>query len=207
MKGLFVSSLPATAPRVARRALLGGLVAAPLLIAGCAPSSTESAGTADGTLLRDLGFEGAEAREIIDQLEALPLEQRPAGDLAAVRPFELVLSDESGREARLPLPEDEFYLSLAPFLTTTHDCHFHSLTTCIGELRSQDLEVQVTDDRGAAVLEETVTTNPNGFLGLWLPRESELTLTCAQQGMSGSASISTSGEEAATCLTTLRMTA
>lgn len=202
-----MSLLPSPTPGVARRALLGGLALAPLVLAGCTSTSKDSASSPEGTLLRDLGFEKMEAREIIDQLEALAIDERPADVLAAVQPFELALSDEAGREASLALPEDEFYLSVAPFLQTTHECHFHSLTTCTGELQSQEIEVLVTDEDGAAVIEDTVTTNPNGFFGLWLPRNRQLTLTCSQDGMSGTAAVSTSGEEAATCLTTLQMTA
>lgn len=202
-----MSLLPSSTPGVARRVLLGGLALAPLVLAGCANTSKEPATAPEGTLLRDLGFEGMEAREIIDQLEALAIDERPADVLAAVQPFELALSDEAGREATLALPEDAFYLSVAPFLQTTHDCHFHSLTTCTGELQSQDIDVLVTDGDGAAVVEDTITTNPNGFLGLWLPRDRQLTLTCSQDGMRGTVSVSTSGEEAATCLTTLQMTA
>ncbi|WP_232820171.1 CueP family metal-binding protein [Brachybacterium sp. YJGR34] len=189
-------------PAPARRTLLGGLALAPLaLLAGCTGASPQEA------LLRDLGLEGMGAREIIDHLDALPLDERPQGILAAVHPTELVLSDESGREAALPLPEDSFYLSVAPFLRTTHDCHLHSLTTCLGELPEQEISVLVTDDAGEAIVDATVTTQPNGFLGLWLPRGKDLAVTCSADGRSGSVEVSTRGDGAATCLTTLQMTA
>src|SRR5699024_12230747 len=74
------------------------------------------------------------AREVIDALEALPLAQRPAELLASVGTDVLTLSDATGREASLDLPVQELYVSVAPFVTGTHECFLHSLTTCLGEL-------------------------------------------------------------------------
>lgn len=194
-------------PVVARRVLLGGLALTPLVLVGCGSSATDPDSTSGNDLLRDLGFDGMEGREVIDELEALAIEERPADVLAAVHPYELAVSDASGREATLALPKEEFYVSVAPFLESSHECHFHSLTTCTGELANQDIEVLVTDEAGDALVEDVLATNPNGFFGMWLPRDRSLTLTCSQDGMSATTSVSTSGEEAATCLTTLQMTA
>lgn len=36
---------------------------------------------------------------------------------------------------RLETTPDEFYVSVTPYLEQTHDCFFHSRTTCLGELR------------------------------------------------------------------------
>ncbi|WP_193103568.1 CueP family metal-binding protein [Brachybacterium sp. FME24] len=192
---------------IARRALFAGLTLTPLVLVGCASTGTDTGSASGNDLLRDLGFDGMNGREIIDELEALPIDQRPADVLAAVHPDELALSDASGREARIPLPDEEFYVSVAPFLEVTHDCHVHSLTTCTGELPDQNFEVLVTDASGEALLEHVITTNPNGFFGMWLPRDRSLTLTCSQDDMSATTALSTRGDEAATCLTTLQLTA
>lgn len=76
------------------------------------------------------------------------------------------------------MSDDEFYVSIAPYVGQTHECFFHSLTTCLGELRNEEVHVTVTTaDDGAAIVDETVRTHDNGFAGLWLPRGIDATLT------------------------------
>ncbi len=50
----------------------------------------------------------------------LTKEQSPSDLHASVLPNELVLTAEPG-QASLPLPEDKFYVSIAPYMTQTHD--------------------------------------------------------------------------------------
>ena len=191
-----------------RRSLLIGVGLLPLVVAGCGTRGAEDAPvTEDEDLLQEHGFADADAQEIIDQLEALPVAERPQNLIASVTATSLQLSDDAGREAELPLPEDQFYLSVAPFVETTHECAFHSLTTCRGELRSRELTVSVVDSSSGEVLEEgTRTTHDNGFLGLWLPRGITAELTCTLEDYTGTASISTQAEDDLTCLTSLQLT-
>ena len=125
--------------------------------------------------------------------------------MASVRPDELQLV--SGRQdASLPIPEDRFYLSVAPYVDQTHDCFYHSLTTCQGELGAEAVEVRIVDTTtGEVLVDETRTTFANGFVGFWLPRDIEGTLEVAHDGKVGRTPISTD-TEAPTCLTTLRLT-
>lgn len=183
-----------------------GLV--PLLIVGCGNRGSEPASvTRDQDLLQDHYFADADAHEIIDRLEALPVAERPQNLIAGVTPTSLELRDDAGREAVLPLPEGEFYLSVAPYMETTHECAVHSLTTCRGELRSRELTVDVVDaGSGETLPEGPRTTHDNGFLGLWLPRGITAELTCSLDGLSGTASISTDAEDDLTCLTSLQLT-
>ena len=191
-----------------RRSLLIGVGLLPLVVAGCGTRGAEDAPvTEDEDLLQEHGFADADAQEIIDQLEALPAAERPQNLIASVTPTSLQLSDDAGREAELPLPEDQFYLSVAPFVETTHECAFHSLTTCRGELRSRELTVSVVDSSSGETLEEgTRTTHDNGFVGFWLPRGITADLTCALEDVTGTASISTQAEDDLTCLTSLQLT-
>lgn len=204
---------PAAAP--SRRVLLGGLVLAPLALAACTAPAEDPAGDPAAEvvdLLRAHDLDGLDARSIIDRLEALPRTDRPADLMASVRPGTLELSDTAGRTAVLPLPEDETYVSIAPFVTTTHDCFFHSLTTCLGELQEQAVHVRIapstaTVGTGAeALIDEARTTAPNGFLGLWLPRGEELTLELAMDDLRATTPLSTTAE-APTCLTTVQLEA
>lgn len=191
-----------TTPVVSRRALLGGLALSSLALAGC--TGADQAEQPAGDLLGAHGLAGREAREIIDELEALPLGERPTDLLASVLPERLLLSDTSGREASLPLPAGKAYVSVAPFVQSTHECFHHSLTTCLGELQEQDVAVLVTSAGQEALLDEMRTTAPNGFLGLWLPRDQGLTLTLTRDGASASMPLTTDAESP-TCLTTMQL--
>lgn len=203
--------------RIRIAAVAAFTLAAGLVLSGCAadttaprqsPGPTAATSAPDGaeagnTLLADHGLDGLDARGIIESLDTLPLEERPDDLMASIRPTGLLLTDAQQRETTVPLPENELYVSVAPYVEQTHDCHFHSLTTCTGELRNADVQVTVTDTTGEVILDQTLTTYDNGFLGLWLPRDLEGTVTVAYDGLVATSPISTTGDEAATCVTTL----
>lgn len=183
-----------------------GLLPIGLFIASCSTSSDHSATVGEDSWLAEYDLDGLDGKEITEQLDAMPVEDRPDDLIASVEPEELVLFDDHENEASIPLPAEEFYLSFAPYLEQTHDCHFHSLTTCLGEMRDQQIDVTVTDsDTDAVLFDETVRTYDNGFAGLWLPRDITATLTVTQGDRSASIPISTDAE-APTCITTLQLT-
>lgn len=169
-----------------------------------APTSPPATGN---PILTKHGLEGLDARQIIAELDAMAVADRPRDLMASIRPDELILTDEQGRKVSVPMPKDEFYVSVAPYVTQTHDCYFHSLTTCRGELSNTDIQVQVTNDAtGETVVDETLQTFDNGFAGLWLPRDLDATLTVASAGRDASIPISTNGADDPTCLTTVKLT-
>jgi hypothetical protein len=197
-----------------KRLTVAATVAA-LMLTGCASrsdSTTEIApsgavASADVTaLLAEYGLAGKDTVQVIDHLDRLTLEQRPAADLkASVRPHELVLS-RGGRQASLAVPGDRFYLSVAPYVNGTHDCFHHSLTTCKGELAAEDVGVRIVDETHDEVLvDEVRTTFANGFVGFWLPRDINGILQITYGSKSGRTKITTA-KESPTCLTTLRLT-
>jgi hypothetical protein len=100
------------------------------------------------------------------------------------------------------MPEDEFYLSVAPYIDSTHECAFHSATGCRGELKSEEFFVEFTDLDGNVILSENMSSLSNGFIDLWLPRDIEGTLTITQGERSASKVISTAPGEP-TCETTM----
>jgi hypothetical protein len=199
--------------------LLLATVASALLLTGCATDSgtptasapsaetpAASSAAADATpLLSKYGLDRKSTVEVIDYLDRLGGDKRPADLMASVRPNELVVS--SGEEkVNLGLPQDKFYLSIAPYVSRTHDCFYHSLTTCKGELAGQEVQVQIVDQTNNKVLvDEVRTTFANGFVGFWLPRDIEGSLRVSYDGKVGQTKIST-GHDAPTCLTTLRLT-
>ena len=107
-------------------------------------------------------------------------------------------------EVSVPLPDDELYVSIAPFVETTHECYFHSLATCQGELVGEPVEVTITDAGGDVLVQETTTTYSNGFVGFWLPRDVEGTIEISAGDLTGSVPFATS-EGSPTCVTTLQL--
>ena len=179
------------------------------LLAGCSSADgpdSEAASTVAGVdLLAEHDLSGLSAREVITRLDAMPVADRPADLLASVRPYAVELSDDAGATVALPLPDDQFYVSIAPYADRTHDCFFHSLTTCLGEMANEDVRVEVTDRAtGAVLVDETRRVADNGFFGLWLPRAVDATITIEQGGRSVTSALSTHDDDP-TCVTTLQL--
>ncbi|BDZ43433.1 hypothetical protein GCM10025865_27320 [Paraoerskovia sediminicola] len=195
-----------------RRTTLSTTLALALAVAtaGCASSepaasSPESSSSAAEPDLAAFGIAGLSGAEAVDTLEAVPVAERSTDLMASVQSTALELTTPDG-ETSLPLPEDLFYLSVAPYVEQTHPCGFHSLTTCRGELGGEDIDVEVVDEAtGETILDETRTAADNGFVGLWLPRDIEATLTVALDGKTSTTSVSTD-DDAETCLTTMQLT-
>ena len=175
------------------------------LVTGCATSEppAQQAAVSGGESTNAPQPSAGSAVRLIDELDRLPLDERPDTLMASVRPRELVLTDQEG-ERVLPLPDDRFYLSVAPYVSTTHECFYHSLTTCTGELGDRKVHVTATDDAGRVLLDRSATTFDNGFLGLWLPRDVTGTLTIRSGSKRGQVPFGT-GDQDPTCLTTLRL--
>lgn len=157
-------------------------------------------------ILQQFGYSAADTVSLIDALDATPVAERPAGLMASVRPGELQVTAPDGREASLPLPAGRFYLSIAPYVTGTHECHFHSLTTCRGELSGAEFDVTVRNAAtGEVLVDGPRAAFDNGFVGLWLPRGITADVTIGYQGRQASATVSTAANDAATCLTTMQL--
>ncbi|HEX5532974.1 MAG TPA: CueP family metal-binding protein [Actinomycetales bacterium] len=191
-----------------RRMMTAVLSASVLLIAGCStptsPGQTSPGTSSDaGAFLKGHGLSG-DAVKLIDQLEKLGGEDRPTAFTASVRPDELLLSDGKD-EFSMPLPDDQFYLSIAPYADKTHDCYFHSLTTCQGELTEKDVHVKIVNkETGDVLVDEEQVTNPNGFVGFWLPKDVDGTVSVSHEGRAAQQEFSTRDGDA-TCMTTLKL--
>ena len=188
-------------------------LAAALVLTGCATasspepaSSSTSNQAADGDFLAAHDLDGLNAAQVIERLDTMPVADRPADLIASVQPDALVLTDDQERETQLPMPDDEVYISIAPYRDQTHDCYFHSLTTCLGELANAEVQVTLTGDDGEVLVDEVRQTYDNGFIGIWVPRGTTATLTVEYDGQAGTADISTMNSDDPTCITTLQLT-
>lgn len=179
-----------------------------LALTGC--SATDPELTAEGTVSQDTfltthGLAAMDAVEIIDHLDRQKVTERPTDLIASVRADELLLSSD-GQEVVVNLPDNQTYVSIAPYLTSTHDCFYHSLTTCRGELDNEDIQVTITDEAtGEVLVDEATTTFDNGFIGFWLPDDVTGLIEVSYQGRTGTTEFSTT-DDGATCVTDLRLT-
>lgn len=155
----------------------------------------------ESSFLKKYGLNGLSVEEIVYSLDSTKSD--PAGLSASITSDHLVLFDQS-EEIKLALPEDKFYLSFAPYITQTHPCATHSLSSCQGELVNQTVNVIVTDGNGTEIINSEMTTMENGFVGVWLPRDINANIEVLYQGMTAQTTITTfSGSN--TCLTTLQL--
>ncbi len=173
-----------------------------VLLAAGAGLTAWSLQKTESTFLWRNGLSGLTVKQMVEKLERIDTER---GDFSAsITSKKLILSDAVS-SYDFDLPEDEFYLSIAPYETRTHTCSIHSLVSCSGEKVKQAFYVSVEDrDNESVILEGTYETSVKGFLGLWLPRERNATITVTWQDLSAQGDISTF-EGNPTCLTTLHL--
>lgn len=174
-----------------------------LTLAGC---TTSAADPEEAEFLASVDLAGMDAVGIIDYLDALLVEARPQDLMAVVRPDELVLTTPD-EEISLDMPAASVYVSVAPFINQTHDCFYHSLTTCLGELRNTPVDVEIIEaGTGEVLVSEQAMTFDNGFIGYWLPRDTAGTIEITHGEFTGHSFFDT-GTHGATCLTDLRLRA
>ena len=168
-----------------------------------APPASSQATTGDAeAILSAHGLSGKSTREVVEALDQDPA-ARPLSLMASVLYDEVTL-DDGTNQATLPLDDDEFYISVAPYENRTHDCYFHSLGTCQGELTETDVHITVVSEDGETLMDEDTTTYANGFVGFWVPKDIKGTVTVTKDGKTGEVEFS-SDKEGATCITTLQL--
>lgn len=111
---------------------------------------------------------------------------------------------EEGEQLEIPIPTDEFFVSIAPYRTVTHDCEIHSLTGCQGELVHETFTVTVIDEKGDIVNQDNYSTGVNGFIDLWLPRDQTLQVFI-ESGEERVEAELTTYSDSPTCITTMQL--
>lgn len=124
---------------------------------------------------------------------------------ASITSHELIVTEEGKKPVSYDLPTDDFFVSIAPFETFTHECAVHSLTGCQGELVEKDFDVYIVDANGKVVVDETIASFENGFIDLWLPRDQNFDVKISYDGKTVESTLSTfEGDN--TCITTMQLT-
>ena len=123
---------------------------------------------------------------------------------ASITSEQLFVTKDDGSEQVYELPKDEFFVSIAPYITQTHPCDIHSLTGCQGELVNEQFDVYIEDAEGNVIVDDTLQTEVNGFIDIWLPRDQIYQIKIEHQGKTVESEFSTF-ENDGTCITTMQL--
>ncbi len=150
------------------------------------------------SILERLGLKDKELTSVVMALDERLDEPQ---DIGARITGEALLLYQGEDEVSVPLPEDLFFVSIAPYINDVHPCQVHNLITCRGELYGETMLITITLNDGSVLYSEERTTQANGFIGLWLPAGIEGTLSVEMPNRSVSYPISTY-TNSDTCITT-----
>ncbi|WP_245610307.1 copper-binding periplasmic metallochaperone CueP [Yersinia kristensenii] len=164
-------------------------------------SAIQSSTSAETAFLAQHGISGKTTEQMIETIDQSK-QERPLAYSASVTGTELKLSDGQ-QQFSFPLG-DKFYLSFAPYINQTHPCFNHSLSGCRGELANTEFDVKITDQTGKVILQDKLTSYQNGFIGVWLPRNTQGTIEVSYQGLKAVSPFATQAESQ-TCITTLHL--
>lgn len=129
--------------------------------------------------------------------------EKPDGETAFITSEYLVVENKENK-TKYSLPEEEFFVSIAPYTINTHPWTNHNLTGCQGELANKEFKVVITNDLGEEILKETLTSHDNGFIDLWLPRDTEYEVSIEHNGKSAKSKLRTY-KNSNTCITTMKL--
>ncbi len=124
---------------------------------------------------------------------------------ASISSDTLIVSTLEKEEFIYQLPQDEFFVSVAPYLVDTHPCAIHNLASCRGELANKEFTVYIEDRDGNVYVDEPLTSQSNGFIDLWLPRNKDYQITISYNGKTATTEFATFKDDN-TCITTLPLT-
>lgn len=150
-------------------------------------------------ILSNYGLKGLSVTQMVESLEAQTINKNEM--VASISGTQLTISTED-HVINYQIPDNLFYLSFAPYLVNTHLCATHNLVTCRGELKNKIFEVLIVDQYGNELINQSMTSQDNGFVGVWLPSGIVGTITVSYGQTSTTKSIETFANSN-TCLTDL----
>ncbi|SDJ17891.1 hypothetical protein SAMN04488540_105216 [Ferrimonas sediminum] len=132
--------------------------------------------------------------------------------LVRVYPDKVAATFSDGTESHVAIPEDQFLLSIAPWVNFSHPCGNHVPTSCTGELINQKMHMSAIDiETGKKILNQMVTTQHDGFIDFWVPRNRQLKFTFHYSDANGvhheAKELLTTFDDSRTCITTMQLVA
>ncbi len=149
-------------------------------------------------MLKKYGLADLSVKDMVNKLDSITNEKD--GLNASITGTTLILYDND-KQYDFKLPTNEFYLSFAPYINEVHPCQTHNLVSCRGELFNKEFNVSIVKKDGTVITDQKVKSMNSGFIGIWLPRDIEATLTISYNGLSVTKTITTYAKSD-TCLTT-----
>lgn len=182
------------------------------LFTGCATTTPETTTPTESlttnSVLAGYGLQDATPTEIVDHLEELPVADRSEDFTVSVKETEILFQDLKTDKTfgEMKLPEGQQSMSFAPYIDHTHDCYYHSLMTCKGELGNETMNLTIVNKTtGETVFDKEITTYDNGYYNLWLPTNSTYDVTFVYGDYTGTGEYKT-GPDTPTCITDLQLT-
>lgn len=174
-----------------------------LLAVVTACSSGTPAASPTPTKVSSLSLAPAQVKQLVQQISSKQGEGKEV-ESASITSDQLQVT-ANGQQTRYDLPQDEYFVSIAPYLQQTHDCQIHSLTGCQGELTNQEFVLTITDSSGTIIMnQQKQVSGDNGFIDLWLPRNDTYTVKVEQDGKTAEQTISTFANDD-TCISTMQL--
>ncbi len=78
------------------------------------------------------------------------------------------------------------------------------MTGCQGELANEEFDIYIEDNDGNVVVDKTVTSQANGFIDFWLPRDKTYQIKITHDDKKAESEISTFKNDA-TCITDIQL--
>ncbi len=114
----------------------------------------------------------------------------------------LTVEFTDGRKIEKSLPSDEMYVAIAPYISETHTCATHYISTCKAELTDKSFDIMIKDSNNEIIQQGEIKSLDNGFFELWLPRNKTLDISVSFENKTATAVIKT-GNDDKTCITTM----
>ncbi|MBZ9534112.1 CueP family metal-binding protein [Cytobacillus oceanisediminis] len=146
-------------------------------------------------------MDGKELKQLVQDYSA----GKKSATTASISSDTLTVNTLENDELIYRLPKDEFFVSFAPYLTETHPCAIHNLAGCRGELANKEFAVYIEDQEGNVYVDELLTSQQNGFIDVWLPRNKDFQITISYDGKTTKTEFTTFKDDN-TCITTLPLT-
>lgn len=132
------------------------------------------------------------------------------GIMIKVLPNRIVATFSDGKSSFVAIPKDQFFLSIAPYINSSHPCTNHVLTGCTGEIKNQVMKVVMIDtDTGETLIDKKVTTQRDGFIDFWVPKDKNLAFNIYHKAKDGSERVArevlSTFNNDRTCITTMQL--
>ncbi|GAM56838.1 putative exported protein [Vibrio ishigakensis] len=154
-----------------------------------------------------LASQGSEFEKLTPEQALVQANQWYGSNQASVQIFPTYITANfaDGSHANIPIT-DKHPISIAPYINHSHPCDFHVATGCTRELKGVKVGVTVYDESNhKQLMQKMMTTNPNGFVDLWLPKDKKnLTVVIHYKGKEARKTLAT-GKTDLTCITDMKL--